>query len=84
MAMRADPADFSKLLSAHEQKLLVFFGEGLSNDESAARTGLAWGTVRNHRNNIMAKLNLHSTPELMRYAIDKGFTRPRRVALPTR
>lgn len=82
MAMRADPAEFSKLLSAHEQKLLGYFGEGLSNEDIAARTGLAWGTIRNHRNNIMAKLNLHSTPELMRYAIEKGFTRPRRALTP--
>lgn len=79
MAMRNDPADFSKLLSDHEQHLLALFGDGLSNEEIAERTGLAWGTVRNHRNNIMSKLNLHSTPELMKYAIEKGFTRLRRV-----
>jgi len=79
IAMRGNPlADFSKLLSDKEQELLPLYGEGLSNEEIAVKSGLAWGTVRNHRNNIMAKLNLHSTPELMRYAIDKGFVRPKR------
>lgn len=85
LAMRGNPlGDFSKLLSDKEQELLKLLGEGLSNEEIAEKTGLAWGTVRNHRNNIMAKLNLHSTPELMRYAIDKGFVRPRRPAVGSR
>lgn len=84
LAMRGNPlADFSKLLSDKEQELLKLFGEGLDNDQIAEKTNLAWGTVRNHRNNVMAKLNLHSTPELMRYAIDKGFVRPRKTATPT-
>jgi len=29
-------------------------------------------TVNRHRENIMAKLNLHSRVELVRYAIEKG------------
>ena len=28
----------------------------------------------------MSKLGIHGTPELMRYAIEKGFTRVRRLA----
>src|SRR5690606_10611978 len=67
-AMRNDPTEFSKVLSEHEQKLLSLFGEGLSNDEVGRRLGLAPGTVRNHRSQIMSKLDIHGTPELMRYA----------------
>lgn len=74
-AMRSDPTEFSKLLSEHEQALLALFGEGLSNDEVGRRFGIAAGTVRNHRSQIMSKLGIHGTPELMRYAIEKGFTR---------
>lgn len=77
-AMHQDPAEFSKILSDHEQRLLSLFGEGLSNDEIGRRLGLASGTVRNHRSQIMSKLDIHGTPELMRYAIEKGFTRLRR------
>lgn len=77
-AMHRDPAEFSKILSEHEQRLLALFGEGLSNDEIGRRLGLASGTVRNHRSQIMSKLGIHGTPELMRYAIEKGFTRVRR------
>lgn len=79
-AMHSNPAEFSKVLSEHEQRMLTLFGEGLSNDEVAQRFGIAAGTVRNHRSQIMSKLNIHSTPELMRYAIEKGFTRLRRAA----
>jgi two-component system response regulator NreC len=77
-AMRSNPADFSKVLSDHEQRMLALFGEGLSNEEIGRRLGLAPGTVRNHRSQIMSKLDIHGTPELMRYAIEKGFTRMRR------
>lgn len=78
-AMHQDPVEFSKILSEHEQRLLALFGEGLSNDEIGRRLGLASGTVRNHRSQIMSKLGIHGTPELMRYAIEKGFTRVRRA-----
>ncbi|HYP17292.1 MAG TPA: response regulator transcription factor [Opitutus sp.] len=77
-AMHRNPAEFSKVLSEHEQSLLALFGEGLSNEDVGRRLGLAAGTVRNHRSHIMSKLDIHSTPELMRYAIEKGFTRVRR------
>ncbi len=79
LAMRNDPASFDKLLSDHEQRILGLLGEGLTNDEAAARIGLSGATVRTHRNNIMTKLGIHSTPQLILYAIEKGFTRGRRV-----
>ena len=74
-ALRADPASFDKVLSDHEQGLLKLFGEGLDNEAVAARVGLSANTVKVHRRNILSKLNLHSTPELMHYALEKGFTR---------
>jgi two-component system response regulator NreC len=73
-ALRGDPAAFDKILSDREQELLGYFGEGLSNAEIAERVGLTQGTVKLHRRNIMGKLNVHSTPQLMRYALEKGFT----------
>mgnify|MGYP000151766171 CR=1 FL=1 len=78
LAMRNNPASFDKLLSEHEQRILALLGEGLTNDEAAARIGLSSATVRTHRNNIMTKLGIHSTPQLILYAIEKGFTRVRR------
>lgn len=77
-SLRADPTSFAKLLSEHEQKLLSLFGEGLSNEAVAERLELSATTVKAHRRNILAKLGIHSTPELMNYALEKGFTRVRR------
>jgi len=77
-SLRSDPHSFDKLLSDHEQKLLGLFGEGLSNEAVAAKIALSPATVKAHRRNILSKLGIHSTPELMHYAMEKGFTRVRR------
>lgn len=74
-SMRADPMTFAKLLSDREQELLGYFGLGRSNEEVAELQGLSAHTVKIHRRNIMGKLNLHSTPQLIRYAMEKGFVR---------
>lgn len=82
LAMRNDPVDFTKLLSDREQQLLSFFGAGLTSEEISARVGLSVGTVKNHKLNIMNKLDVHGTPQLMRYALEKGFTRVGRTPQP--
>ncbi|HKB91153.1 MAG TPA: response regulator transcription factor [Opitutaceae bacterium] len=79
-SLRADPSAFNKLLSDREQELLGLLGLGLSNDEACKLLHLSAHTVKNHRRNIMAKLGIHGTPRLIRYADEKGFTR---VALRT-
>lgn len=76
-ALRANPQSFDKLLSEREQELLRLFGQGLSNEDVAARHRLTPVTARNHRRNIMGKLGIHSTPELIQYAIENGFARIR-------
>jgi two-component system response regulator NreC len=50
-------------------------GCGLSNDQIAEKTGLRATTLQGHRRNIMGKLNVHTTPELIRYAVEKGFSK---------
>ncbi|MBL9215483.1 MAG: response regulator transcription factor [Opitutaceae bacterium] len=74
-SVRANPAAFAKILSEREQGVLRLIGEGLTNDQIAVRLGISTSTAKNHRLNIMAKLDMHSTPQLIRYAIEKGFTR---------
>ena len=46
--------------------------EGLTNKEVAERLGVSVNTVRTHRARLMEKLDLHTTGELVRYAIDRG------------
>ena len=75
--LRDQPGAFNKLLSDREQEILALIGRGYTNTEIAERLGLRAITVQNHRCNIMAKLDIHSTAHLIRYATEKGFTRLR-------
>lgn len=73
--LRSDPHAFTKVLSEREQRLLTLMGRGMSNEELAELYGLSVHTIKIHRRNIMGKLELHSTPRLIQYAIEKGFVR---------
>jgi two-component system, NarL family, response regulator NreC len=60
------------VLTEREREVLVLIAQGLSNQEIADQLVISVKTVNRHRENIMAKLNLHSRVELVRYAIEKG------------
>lgn len=64
-----DPLD---LLSSREREVLQLIAEGKTNKEIAALLHLSVYTVDAHRGRIMEKLNLHSTGELVRFALRKG------------
>jgi DNA-binding NarL/FixJ family response regulator len=59
-------------LTEREREVLALIAEGQSNQEIADALVISVKTVGRHRENIMAKLNLHSRVELVRYAIEKG------------
>ena len=59
-------------LTAREQEILRLLAEGLSSKEIAEKLFISPKTVENHRANIMNKLDLHSTLELVRYAAKLG------------
>lgn len=59
-------------LTAREQEILRLLAEGLSSKEIAQKLFISPKTVENHRSNIMNKLDLHSTIELVRYAAKLG------------
>jgi two-component system response regulator NreC len=61
-------------LTPRQRQVLTLIAEGLSNTEIAERLGISTKTVARHRENIMARLNLHSRTELVKYAIRKGLT----------
>lgn len=60
------------LLSSREREVLQMIAEGLINKEIATKLGLSVYTVEAHRGRLMEKLNLHSTSELVRFAIRNG------------
>ena len=64
--------DSYELLSPREREVLQSLAEGKSNKEVATLLNLSLTTVETHRRSIMQKLNLHSAPELVLYAVRKG------------
>lgn len=78
LAARSAPAGETVLpaeetpLSARELEVLKLLAEGLGNREIGARLGISPKTVARHRENLMAKLDLHNRTELVKYAIRIG------------
>jgi two-component system, NarL family, response regulator NreC len=64
-----DPID---LLTSREREVLQMIAEGKTNKEIATSLNLSVYTVEAHRGRIMEKLNLHSTGELVRFALRHG------------
>jgi len=64
--------DSYELLTMREREVLQLLAEGKSNKDVAGILNLSIHTVETHRSNILQKLNLHGTPELILYAIRKG------------
>jgi len=63
-----------ELLTPREREVLQLMAEGHSAKEAAADLGVSAKTVSTHRRNIMEKLDLHSVPELTKFAIRQGLT----------
>jgi two-component system response regulator NreC len=59
-------------LTAREREVLKFICEGKSNSEVAEVLRISVRTVETHRANMMNKLDLKNTAELVRYAMENG------------
>jgi two-component system response regulator NreC len=64
--------DSYDLLTTREREILQLFAEGKNNKDVANILNLSLYTVETHRSNIFQKLNLHSSAELILYAVRKG------------
>ena len=64
--------DSFDLLTEREREVLQLLAEGKSNKEAAGILNLSPYTVETHRTNMMQKLGLHNTAEIVLYAVRKG------------
>jgi len=64
--------DTYHLLTDREKEVLQLLAEGRANKEVATVLELSLSTVETHRANLMQKLNLHNTAEIVLYAVRKG------------
>jgi DNA-binding NarL/FixJ family response regulator len=65
-------ADSYDLLTVREREILQLLAEGKTNKEVANTLNISLYTAETHRGNILQKLGLHSTAELVLYAVRKG------------
>jgi two-component system, NarL family, response regulator NreC len=63
--------DSYDLLTDREKEILQLLAEGHSNKEIATMLNLSTNTVETHRTRLMQKLNLHSSAEIVLYAVRK-------------
>ena len=66
----------AEVLTAREREVLQLLAEGRNSKDVATALGISLKTVETHRANLMAKLDLHSLPALVRYAIRNKLVMP--------
>jgi len=72
---RREVQDSYDLLTEREKQVLQLLAEGKTNKEVAGILAIGVATVETHRLNLMQKLNLHNTAELVLYAVRKKILR---------
>ena len=60
------------VLSFRERQVLEAVAQGLTNQQIGDQLGISPKTVARHRERIMNKLNMHSSTELVKFAIRTG------------
>ncbi len=64
-------SDTFDLLTAREKEVLQLLAEGKTNKDVALLLDISPYTVESHRTNLMQKLNIHNTAEIVLYAVRK-------------
>ncbi len=70
---RSDPVPPGSPLTAREQEILALLAEGYAALNVAVRLNLSHATVRNHVQNILYKLEVHSQVEAISVAFRRGW-----------
>jgi two-component system, NarL family, response regulator NreC len=63
-------------LTDRERQVLQLIAEGKTTKEAAVILGVSVKTAESHRSSLMSKLDVHSTAEVVRYAIRRGMVAP--------
>ena len=59
-------------MSERELQVLELLSQGLTNPQIGVKLGISPKTVARHRERIMNKLDMHSSTELVKFAIRTG------------
>jgi two-component system, NarL family, response regulator NreC len=63
-------------LTSRERQVVQLIAEGKTTKQIAVILGVTVKTAESHRTALMAKLDIHSTADLVRYAIRRGLVQP--------
>ena len=66
----------AEILSPRELQVLQLIAEGNTAKEIAALLTLTVKTAESYRTNLMGKLDIHETANLVRYAVRRGLVKP--------
>jgi two-component system response regulator NreC len=72
IAKEGDEGKGLEVLSERERQVLELVADGYTNVQIGEKLGISHKTVARHRERIMNKLDLHSCPELVKFAIRTG------------
>lgn len=75
--VQADGDKSAETLTKRQRQILGMIAMGMTSADIGKQLHLATPTVISHRRNLMAKLNLHSTAEVTRFAIDHDLLAPK-------
>jgi DNA-binding NarL/FixJ family response regulator len=67
------PVDPAERLTNREREIVKLIAEGRSSKETGELLNISHRTVQNHRANVMRKLKLKRTADLVRFAILQGY-----------
>ncbi len=65
-----------EILTTRERQVLKMVAEGKTSKDIAELLSISARTVEHHRANLLKKLNLSNTADLIKYAIRKGYILP--------
>ncbi len=63
--------DFTRL-TPRETEVLKLISNGSTTSEIASQIGLSINTIETHRRNMLSKLGLKNTAQLVRYSVERG------------
>jgi DNA-binding NarL/FixJ family response regulator len=69
------PPDAYETLTGREREVLVFVAQGKTNSDIARELGIGRRTVESHRENMMKKVGLKATAEVVLFAVKRGLVK---------
>ena len=75
-AAKKSPQPFRDRVTSREREIIQLLCEGKKNKEIASLLSISIKTVETHRSNVMRKLEVHNTSELVRYAVRNQIIEP--------